>query len=206
MRSRHAGSAQPPRLRRLERDLVAPGKDSLRHETTHGVAQDALGDAVPAQERGREREGELGHAAIEIRQPHLAGMGHAAAVGVAQERGQAGHEALQQQLASHRRSGGERRHGRGDRRSVCATTPRATYGLADRRRYDASDPLRKVRPGEHAHGKGAARRRPHAQRARSPRARRPPPRSRPSTGSPRTARRRPDRRAARRCQRPGPHG
>ena len=112
------GVGHPARLRRLEADLSRRAEDALGDDAAQRVAQDGLRLAVAVQELRRQRERELGDAAVEERQAHLAAVGHRVAVGVAQQLGQAGVERLAQQLAAQRRrdrarSGGAGRGGAG---------------------------------------------------------------------------------------------
>ena len=100
MCSRDGGSFNQRLLRWCEADLVAAprtlsGTTPARASRRMSLLRPRSGRA----KRDRQRERELGHAAVEERQPHLAAVRHAAPVGVAQQDRQARVEGLAQEIA-----------------------------------------------------------------------------------------------------------
>ncbi len=195
--ARPCSEPEPLLLGGLIADLVAALEHVRGHTVAHGVAQHRLAVPVPVEDRGRERERELRDGAIEERQAQLDRVGHAVAVGVAQQRGKARAERLGEERAAQRRALRHPRRGRQLRpcRLACrlardvrrGATQRAGAGdaAAVRVRRDARPPPVPA---------GCDPRRSRAARAASRSSRAP---SRRCPGTRRRARRRPGRRASR---------
>src|SRR5262249_34916622 len=95
---------EPTSLRCLVADLVSAIENIAGNEATYGVSQHGLADPVPVDEIGRKRQRELGNSPIEVRQSHLATLGHRISVCVAKEDREARYEALAEKLTRQRTS------------------------------------------------------------------------------------------------------